>query len=306
LSVGWSGDAQQGGERTLDEAWALIISRTLAGAQKALAMNQIRGRALIGTTSGDIFDSSGAQPANGYLHRPSPSPESDAVVREALRVQTTWSFGRVQNLALDTTVDSAEEWQKMLARMDPGNKLARRITSWNRRADVDSADALAFYFFKLELGPDAMQVTPPDSLSKQRVRAALDRTSKLLETKLEFNAKSNPAWDATWGSTWGTLFRLLPEGARTAQPVSGGYLPDAGMFTPRAWTFPPGDPRFPSERRIALSGPVATRVVELSTKPTAVAVLDPGKGTTKRTFFQDRKELEKSSRPAKRLKFSTE
>jgi hypothetical protein len=284
----------------------LVTAKTLAEAERALAMNQIRGNVLIGTTEGGIFDSSGTKPSDGYLHRVSPSPEGDAVIKEALRVQTTWSFGRVQNLAFDTTVYKAEEWQKLLAHMDPVNKLSRRITNWNRRADVDSPDALAFYFFKLELARDATQVRPPDSLSRQRVLAALDRTSKLLETKLEFNTKSNPTWDSTWGSTWGTLFRVLPAGTRVAQPLSGGQLADAGIFTPRAWTFAPADPLFPSARRFAISGPLVTRIVELSAKPSAVAVLDPGTNKTKRTFFQDRKELEKSSKPAKRLKFSAE
>ncbi len=306
LSVGWSGDAHDGGDRTLEEAWALMTSKTLVEAQRALALNQIRGHVLVGTTTGDIYDSLGTKPADGYLHRASPSPEADAVVKEALRVQTTWSFGRVQNLAFDTTIYQADEWQKMLAHMDPVNKLSRKLTNWNRRADVDSPEALAFYFFKLQLDRDAMQIRPPDSLSRQRVLAALDRTAKFLETKIEFNTKSNPTWDSTWGSTWGTLFRVLPEGTQKALALGGGQLLEVGIFTPRAWTFSPADPRFPTERRLAVSGPLVTRIVELSSKPTAVSTLDSGKGTTKRTFFRDRKELEKSSHPVKRLIFSGE
>jgi hypothetical protein len=306
LSVGWSGDAHAGGEKSFDEAWALMTSRTLADARKALEMKQIQGRVLIGTSAGDIYDSLGTNPTNGYLHRDSPSPEGDAVVKEALRVQTTWSFGRLQNLAFDTTVYKAEEWQKLLAHADPSNKLARRLTNWNRKADLDSPDALAFYFFKLALDRDAMQLTPPDSLSKQRILAALDRTRQLLETKLEFNGKSNPTWDATWGSTWGTIFRVLPQGARAAMPVGGGHLEEVGIFTPRGWTFRPGDTKDPAARRLAVGGPLVTRIVEMSSKPTAVAALDSGKGTTKRTFFRDRKELEKSSAPKKQLIFSNE
>jgi hypothetical protein len=272
-------------------------------AQKALAMNQIRGHALIGTTAGEIYDSSGTQPTNGYLHRPSNSREADAVVTEALRVQTTWSFGRVQNLAFDTTVYQAEAWLKLIGQADPSNKLVRKISAWTRRADADSPEALAFYFFKLALGRDATAITPPDSLSRQRLYAAIDRAREILETKLEFNAKSNPSWDATWGSTWGTLFRYIPEGSRTALPLAGGHLPEAGMFTPRGWTFAPTNSSDPSARHLAVAGPVATRVVELSSKPTAVSALDQAKATTRRTFFRDRKELQKSSAPTKRLIF---
>ncbi|MEI9814504.1 MAG: penicillin acylase family protein [Acidobacteriota bacterium] len=252
IAVGWTGDPQAGGAGSLEEAWALITAKTLAEAHRALSMNQIRGKALIGTSAGDLYDSAGALPTDGYLHRASPSREGDAVIVEELRVQRTWSFGRVQNLAFDTTVYQAEEWQKMLARAAPADKLARRLTGWNRRADIDSADALAFYTFKIALGRDGAALKPPDSLSSQRLFATLDRARDLLETKLGFNTRSNPTWDSTWGSTWGTLFRYQPAGSRSALPVGGGDVAEAGMFTPRAWLFAPGRSHQPSRATVGL------------------------------------------------------
>ena len=293
IVVGWSGDPATGGPQSFEAAWRLITARNLSDAKQALAMNQIRGRALIGTSAGDIYDSSGAQPASGYV-----SFKNDSVIYNELRVQGTWSRGRVQNLAFSTEVYKAETWQRYLSRVAPEDRFARRLTGWNRRADADSAEALAFYQFKLALGIDAAALEPPDSLSLPRLRAALTRARDVLETQLDYN------------SNWGTLFRATRDGSRRSAPVGGGIVPEAGIQTPRTLNFTAPTNADPRALRLVTSGQSATRIVELSRSPSATSVLLPGESddpqspyfddqtrltAPKRTFFRDRKELDRSA-----------
>ncbi|MFM2124189.1 MAG: hypothetical protein RL328_640 [Acidobacteriota bacterium] len=306
ISVGWSGDPTPGGARSLAASWRLINARNLDEARQALAMNQIRGQALIGTSAGEIYDSSGAQPTSGYLRLASPSLHGDSVAKEQLRVQQTWSFGRVQGLAFSTEVYNVETWQRYLSRVAPEDRFARRLSGWNRRADPDSADALAFYEFKLALGADAAALEPPDSLSLSRLRAALTRARDVMETELDYN------------STFGTLFRATREKARRSTPIGGGALPEAGMETPRTLYFTRPSAADPRALHLVTSGQSATRIVELSRAPSAVSLLLPGESdraespyfddqtrlsAPKRTFFRDRRELERSASSRKQLIF---
>jgi acyl-homoserine lactone acylase PvdQ len=306
MAIGWSGDSSPGGPQSLEEAWKLITARTLADAKQALAMKQIRGQALIGTAAGEIYDSSGAAPTDGYFRRASPSLNGDAVAREQLRVQTTWSFGRAQGLAFSTDVFKADVWQRYLARVAPEDRFARRLISWNRRADADSIDALAFYEFKLAMERDASAVEPPDSLSLTRLRVALSRARDVMETQLDYN------------STFGTLFRATRDNSRRGTPMGGGTLPEAGMETPRTLYFTRPSSADPRALHLVTAGQSATRIVELTRTPSAVSLLLPGESDNpespyfddqirlkapKRTFFRDRKELERSATSRKQLIF---
>jgi acyl-homoserine lactone acylase PvdQ len=306
VSVGWSGDPRPGGVRSLEASWALMNARDLPSARAALAMNQIRGQVLIGTTRGDMFDSSGALPGFGYIRRASPFPNGDAVAREQLRVQSTWSFGRVQNLAFSTEVYKAEAWQRYLSRVAPEDKFARRLTGWNRRADADSADALAFYQFKLALERDSAALEPPDSLSLARLRVALTRARDAMETKLDYN------------STFGTLFRATRENSRRSVPIGGGNLPEVGMDTPRTLRFQQPTVDDPRALHQAIFGQTATRVVELSRTPSSVSLLLPGESDhpespffddqtrlkePKLNYFRDRKGVERVASSRKQLIF---
>ncbi len=305
VAVGWSG-TPPGGPQSLEAAWLLITARDLTQAKRALAMNQIRGQALIGTSRGEIFDTAGAQATLGYLRRASPSPNGDSDAIEQLRVQQTWSFGRVQGLALSTEVYKVETWQRYLARVVPEDRFARRLSTWNRRVDADSTDALAFYEFKLALDRDATALEPPDSLSLARVRVALTRAKDMLETRLDYN------------SSWGTLFRATRDNARRSTPISGGNAPEAGMGSPRTLNFTRPNGSDPRALHLVTSGQSATSIVELSRSPSAVSLLLPGESdqpespyfddqtrlaTPKRTFFGDRKELERTAISRKQLIF---
>ena len=265
VTVGWSPEnprePKPGGARALEEAWALISARSIVEVHRALSLDQIPGHVLIGTSGGDIYDSAGSQPTDGYLRRKSPSAAGDAVAKEQLRIQHTWSFGRIQNLAFWTEVYKADTWQTRLAHSMPQDKFARRLAAWNRMATPDSAAALAFYEFKMALGRDSTALEPPESLSDARLRAVVDRAQERVEAQLDYN------------STFGTLFRTTREGSHASYPIGGGNIPEAGMETPRSFQFSP--PVNADARAIHLSnvGPAATRIVELSTKPEAVSVL---------------------------------
>ncbi|MEO8098083.1 MAG: penicillin acylase family protein [Acidobacteriota bacterium] len=310
ITVGWSGSPKDAGAAALDEAWSLLTARTLAEAHRALSMNQIPGAAFIGTAGGEIFDSGGASAAGGFLRRAGPSKNGDAASLELLRVQRTWPFGRVQDLAFSTDVYKADAWQARLAKSVPESKFARRLTGWNRRADADSVEALAFYLLKMELGPDAASLEPPQSLSDTRLRAALIRAQDRLEV------------DFDYGSKFGDLFRVAREGAHESNPVGGGVIPQAGMETARTIFFQRPASSFPAAAHIGNSGQAATRIVELSAQTPSSSILMPGVSddpestffddqarnlsptlSTKPAYFRDRKELERHLSSRKQLIF---
>jgi len=306
LAIGWNGSSEIAGPRALDQAWAMITGRNLAEVQSALRMGQIPGGALVGTAQGEIYDSSGKVPDQGILLRPRAVPQSEAMLRQVLASQNTWPFARAVDVAFSTAVYKAETWQARLVKVAPELPFVRMLTGWSRRSDATSIEALAFYLFKMALGqPESAALEPPDSLSNNRIRAALRKAQDQVETELPYRAD------------YGTVFRVATDGALRSNPVGGGTVRDAGMITPRAITF---------ERRgiveMGIGGQTATQIVELSSAPHAVSVLVPGesdrpesghfddqardlfsKGTAKPAYFGDRKELEKHLSGKKELIF---
>jgi hypothetical protein len=233
-------------------------------------------------------------------------PQSEAMTLQLLAAQNKWPFGRAVDVALSTAVYKAETWQARLVKVAPELPFVRMLTGWSRRSDATSTEALAFYLFKMALGkPEAAALEPPDSLSNNRIRAALRKAQDEVETELPYHAD------------YGTMFRVARDGASRSNPAGGGTLTEAGMITPRAITF---------EHRgavvMGIGGQTATQIVELSRVPNAVSILVPGesdgsdsghfddqardlfsKGTAKPTYFEDRKELEKHISSKKELIF---
>lgn len=308
VAIGWSGSAGVAGPRAgplaLDQAWAMITARNLDQVKTALRMGQIPGNALIGTSQGEIFDSSGKLPDQGILLRQRRVAQSEAAVRRLLATQNTWPFQRAVDVAFSTDVYQAETWQARLARVAPELPFVRRLTGWNRRSDAGSREALAFYLFKMALGrPESAALEPPDSLSNDRIRAALRKAQDQVETELPYQAD------------YGTIFRAVREGASKSSPAGGGTIPEAGMITPRAMTF-----QRAGSVMLGESGQTATQIVELSSAPRSVSILVPGesdhresghfddqahelfsKGTAKPTYFRNRQELEKHFSSKKEL-----
>jgi hypothetical protein len=185
------------------------------------------------------------------------------------------------SIATSSEVYHAGVWQKRIASVDANSSFARMLTGWSRRAEFNSAPALAFYLFKMALGSDAMALDPPDSLSDNRVRAALRRAQEQLETKYPFQA------------AFGTLFQVAGKSA------SGGTLTEAGMATPRAVTYQRVGSVMTGTR-----GQTATQVVEMARPIPKSYMLIPlegspaefARGEMQPTYFGDRKALEKHVR----------
>ena len=153
-------------------------------------------------------------------------PQSEEGVRQLLATQNTWPFGLAVDVAFSTDVYKAETWQARLAKVAPELPFVRKLTGWNRRSDATSTEALAFYLFKMALGkPEAAALEPPDSLSNNRIRAALRKAQDQVETELPYAAD------------YGTMFRVARDGALRSSPAGGGTVLEAGMITPRAMTF---------------------------------------------------------------------
>jgi acyl-homoserine lactone acylase PvdQ len=304
--LGWSGSQDMAGPRALEQVWSMITAHSLAELQAALAMRQIPGTAMVATSRGEIFESSGAAPDQGILVRRRGVTESEEGVRKLLAAQNTWPFGRAVELAFSTVVYKAEAWQKRLVKAAPEVPFAQTLTAWNRRSDATSTEALAFYLFKMALGkPEAEALEPPDSLSDNRLRAALRKAQDQVETVLPYRAD------------YGTMFRAARPGAARSSPAGGGTVPEAGMITPRAITY-----RRAGAVVIGSGGQTATQIIELSTPPRSASILMPGesddprsehfddqardlfsRGSAKPTYFEDRRELEKHVASKKELIF---
>jgi len=296
VAVGWGGSTDLAGPRALEQAWAMITAHNLPEVKEALRMGQIPGTALVATAQGEIFDSSGRMPEDGILLRQRIVPESQAMAQQLLATQNTWPFGRAVDVAFSTSVYKAETWQARLAQVAPEMPFVRKLTGWNRRSDATSTEALAFYLFKMALGkPEASALEPPDSLSNNRIRAALRKAQGQVETELPYRAD------------YGTMFRVSRDGSLQSNPAAGGTVAEAGMITPRAIAF-----HHAGAVVMGNGGQSATQIVELSSNTHSVSILMPGesdkldsghfddqarelfsKGTAKPTYFQDRKELEK-------------
>jgi hypothetical protein len=218
-------------------------------------------------------------------HSPAPSPSLPSQTTQMTRALLGFNAGTTiydaLRIATSSEVYRAGVWQKRIASVDADSAFARVLTGWSRRAEFNSAPALAFYLFKMALGTDAMAIEPPDSLSDNRVRAALRTAQDQLETKYPFQA------------AFGTLFQVA------GKPASGGTLTEAGMATPRAVTYEKRGSVMTGTR-----GQTATQVVEMARPVPKSYMLIPlegspaqfARGEMQPTYFGDRKELEKHVR----------
>ena len=305
IAIGVRGQGQAG-VKALDQAWAMIKSRTLEEAKKALAMAQLPAQKfLIATAAGDIYDGQDGttNPPEGILLSGGGVPQAVAMTRGLIARTNSFSVESAVSLAFATDVYKAETWQLRIARADPGSEFARMLTGWSRKADAGSRPALAFYLFKMELGEDAPALEPPRQLTEERLHAALRRAQDRLETQFPIDA------------TYGSVFRIMRDGERRSWPVGGGSVTDTGMATPRAIAF---------ERRgavvIGRGGQAGVQVVAFSKPVKSVMALPFGESdspesphfddqerelfsrpNTTTTWFEDRKNLEKRAEDRKQI-----
>ena len=210
-------------------------------------------------------------------------------------------------IAFSPQVWHAELWQERIRKAAPESEFAKMLAGWNRRSEADSRPALGFYLFKmsLEAGPKRA-VDPPEGLSDEQVRAALE--------KAEARLKSDFPADATFG----TLFRVGRQGAARSWPVSGGSLTEAGMATPRAVSFEKS-----GDQMLGHGGQTSTQIVILTKPPQSYMVIPLGesdhpdsghfddqaeklfsKSRAKSTYFLNRAELEKHVTRREELDFT--
>jgi acyl-homoserine-lactone acylase len=208
-------------------------------------------------------------------------------------------------IAFNPQVWHAELWQQRIARAAPRSEFAKLLSTWNRRSDADSRAALGYYLFKTALGQTGRALDPPDSISDEAIRAALEKAEQRL------NGEFGPE------AVFGTFFRVGRRDVGRTFPVGGGTLQEAAMATPRAVSFD----RVGKEM-VGHSGQTSTQIVILTKPPQSYMVLPLGesdhkdsghfddqaeklfsKSRVKPTYFANRKELEKHVTARKELTF---
>jgi acyl-homoserine lactone acylase PvdQ len=221
---------------------------------------------------------------------------------EQLSKAENLSLDQMVQLAFSTEVYHAETWQARIVKIvgqlkiGPEVEFAKLLTGWNRRSDADSRGALAYYLFKMSLGDEKLSAAlePPDNLSDDRVRAAVQKAHLRLDTEFPVNA------------TYGIYFRVGREGAPKNYPVGGGSLREAGMAVPRAVSF-----QKRGSVMVGQGGQTSTQIVQLTRPPKSFMIIPLGesdhpdsphfddqarelfsKARAKPTFFGDPKELE--------------
>lgn len=240
-----------------------------------------------------------------------PAHQRAAMMVDLLDAARNVTADQAIGIAFSPQVWHAELWQERIrnaASQDgaPASSFAQLIAGWNRRSDADSRAALAFYLFKLALGNPAARATePPDSLTDDRIRTALNHAAERL--------KSEFATDATFGS----FFRVGRPGGTQTWPVSGGTLAEAGMATPRAISFEKS-----GGQMVGHLGQTSTQIVILTRPPQSYMVIPLGESDhaksghfddqaeklfsqsrAKSTYFLKRKELEKHITMRKQLTY---
>ena len=241
-----------------------------------------------------------------YLYNAPPGPphQRAAMTVEQLAAAKNVTIEQAIGIAVSPEVYRAETWQERIRKAAPDDQFAKLLAGWNRLSEAGSRAALAFYLFKTSL-PEPRAIEPPESLTDEQVRAALQKGAERL--KNEFAA------DATYG----TLFRVGRRGGDRTWPVSGGSLIQAGMATPRAIGFAQN-----GKEMVGQSGQTSTQIVILTKPPQSFMVLPLGnsdhkesghfddqaeklfsQSKAKPTYFLRRKELEKHVSARKELTY---
>jgi acyl-homoserine lactone acylase PvdQ len=250
-----------------------------------------------------------------YLYNPRDNPlhQRAAMNREQLHANSRVTVADAIEMALSPQVYNADQWQARLSaawqKADPAVKMDDKsarlcdlILRWNRRADADSTGAIAYRYWKDQLG-DAIRQSdragraPPEQVTDAQLIAALQAGATELHKQ--------------WGRLdvkYGEVYRVGRRGGSRTWPVSGGSVP--GLATPRAIGFnPSGD----GKTFIGQGGQTSVQVVQLSRPPQSWTLLPLGQsdrpdskhwddqceklfspGKMKPTYFMNKEELLKN------------
>jgi acyl-homoserine-lactone acylase len=236
-----------------------------------------------------------------------PLHQRAAMVRSILHNNGKMTVAEAKDLALSTQVYNADLWQARLVaaakKLDdgPAAKLFELIVRWNRRADADSAGAVAYRYWFDELGAKAALAaragqTPPAEVSDEALVAALETGSaKLLKHWGKLDVK------------YGDVYRVGRQGGKETWPVAGGTVP--GLATPRAISF---QLQKDGKTWVGKGGQTSVQLVQLTSPPKSWTLLPLGEsddpasphfddmaqklfspGQLKSTYFLQRDALEK-------------
>jgi acyl-homoserine-lactone acylase len=212
--------------------------------------------------------------ATPYIYnasRTAPRHQRGEMMTDLLDAAKKVTVEQAIDIAFNPQVHRAETWQARLKAAwdkDGANgkgadaaTVYQMIQRWNRRSDADSAEALAYYAFKMSFAETATRraVEPPASLTDAQLIEAVTKAAGWL--KSEFGALEVP---------YGRYFRVGRTGGKT-YPVGGGSVSDAGMATPRAIGF---DLR--GKEMVGRSGQTSTQIVILTKTPQSYTVLPLG------------------------------
>jgi penicillin amidase len=175
----------------------------------------------------------------------------------------------------------------------------RVIVDWNRRCDSDSVGAVAYKYWKQEMGKevermDRAGLPPPPSITDEQLLATLEQAAAKL--KADFGRAD---------IAYGDVYRVGRRGSSKNWPVSGGSV--SSIATPRAISFKeiPGTKKYLGE-----GGQTSTQIVLLTKPPKSWTLLPLGEsdhsdsrhyddqceklfspGKMKSTYFLDKDEL---------------
>jgi acyl-homoserine-lactone acylase len=260
-----------------------------------------------------------------YLYglRDNPLHQRAAMTREQLHGNTRVTLAEAMEMALSPQVFNADLWQARLAAAwekaeakakadEKAAKLYGLILRWNRRTDADSTGAVAYRYWKDQLGEqvqrsDRAGLPPPDAVADEQLLTALSAgAAKLYEQWGRLEVK------------WGEVYRVGREGTGRTWPVAGGSVP--GMATPRAISF---GPRKDGKTWLGRGGQTSVQLVQMTIPPRSWTLLPLGEsdrpdskhyddqaeklfspGKLKPTYFLNKDELLKHVESKKVLQWS--
>lgn len=253
---------------------------------------------------------------NGYLDMErrwdNPLHQRAAMCLNLLEAADKMTVEQAISIAMSYDVYGADAWQELLRRawssapddvkgQAPLATMSQSILDWNRRCDPDSKGAIAYRYWKDELGEEIRVLDkagfPPPAVTDQQMLDALKRGAEKLQA--DFGKLDVP---------FGDVYRVGRQGSTRNWPVGGGSVD--GIATPRAIGF---DKIGETPTYMGVKGQTSTQIVLLTKPPKSWTVVPLGQsdrpdsphyddqceklfsqGKMKPTYFLEQEELMKN------------